>query len=90
MIFFKCMAALFNPVHRRGEGIKWGLVTYTVIMFSFVTVITAMNLGILSTSYIDNCEFPGVEGLLSPGPLGYQGSISPSVLNIVPNVMFVL
>jgi hypothetical protein len=66
VLFFQCMAALFNPANRRREGIKWGLVSYTVVMFSFVTVFTAMNLNIQSISYIDNREFPGVEGVLPP------------------------
>ena len=43
VLFFQCMAALFDRVHRRREGIKWGLVSYTVLMFSFVTVFTVMN-----------------------------------------------
>ena len=58
MLFFKCMIALFSPVYRRGEGIKWGLASYTVIMFSLVTVFTATTLHVLSISYIDNRNFP--------------------------------
>ena len=90
LLFFKCMAALFNPVHRKGEGVKWELVSYTVIMFSFVTVLTAADLEILSISYIDNREFPGIEGVIPPGPLGYEWLISPDALGIVPHVMFIL
>ena len=90
VLFFKCMTTLFDPVHRRGAGIKWGLVSYTSIMFSFVTVLTATDLDILSVSYIDDREFPGVEGLIPPGPLGYQWLIDPGPLSIAPNVMFVL
>ena len=69
MLFFRCMAALFDPCHHRGEPIKWGLVSYTVIMFSLVTMQTAVNLDILAISYIDNCKFPGVEDTLPPGPV---------------------
>ena len=90
VLFFHCMAALFNPINRRREGIKWSLVSYTAVMFSFVTIFTAMNLNIQSISYIDNREFPGVDGVLPPGPLGYQWSIYSNVLTIVPNLMFVL
>ena len=89
-LFFQCMAALLNSDHRRGKPIKWGLVTYTVVMLSVATVQTAMNLNILSISYIDNRAFPGIEGVLSPGPWGYQLFISPEVLSIIPNVMFTL
>ena len=84
------MAALFNPVYRRGEGVRWGLVSYTAVMFSFVTVLTAMNLDVLSISYIDNREFPGAEDLSPPGPLGHGWLINPSALSIVPHVMLAL
>ena len=70
ILFFQCMAALFSPVHRKGEHIKWGLVSYTTVMFLLVTVFTAPNLKILSISYIDNRRFPGVQGVLPPGVYG--------------------
>ena len=68
------MAALFSPIHRRGQRIKWGLVSYTAIMFSLVTVQTGISFDISSVFYVDNRELPGVEGVAPPGPLGYQGS----------------
>ena len=86
-VFFQCMAALFDPVHRRGERTKWGLVSYTMVMFSFVTVFTATNLDIQSISYIDNREFPGVEGV---GPFRYEWFISAEILTTVSNVVFPL
>ena len=90
VVFFQCMAALFSPVHRGGERIKWGLVSYTAVMFSLATVFTAMNLDIQSNSYINNREFPGAEGVVPPGPFGYQWFISTEVLSIVPNIIFTL
>ena len=83
------MAALFDPIHRRGEGIKWGLVSYTVVMFSLATVQTALNLDIQSISYIDNRAFSG-EGVIEPGPLGYQVTIITDALDIVPTAVLVL
>jgi len=65
VLFFKCMTALFNPIHHRGEGIKWGLASYTVIMFLLVTIYTGTTLHKLSVSYIDNRNFPD-------GPYGYH------------------
>ena len=85
-VFFKCMVALFNPAYRRGEPIRWGLVSYTVVMFSLVTVGTAMRLGVQSISYIDNREFRGTV----PGPIGYQGLIVPDAINVIQNVIFAL
>ena len=90
VLFFQCMTALFNPVHRRGERIKWGLVCYTATMFSLTTVFTTSILDLQSISYIDNREFPGVDTTLPPGPLGYQWFLYSDVLTIVPNLMFLL
>ena len=90
VLFFQCMAALFDSANRRGEGIKWGLVSYTMAMFSFATVLTGMQLNIRSISYIDNREFPGVEGVLPPGPLGYQSFIWSGTLTLIPSLMFAL
>jgi len=58
-------------------------------MFAFVTVLIGMGLHIESISFIDNREFPG-DGVLPPGPLGYQGSIRQTALTIIPNLMFFL
>ena len=52
MLFLKCIAALFNHDHQRGEPIKWGLASYTVVMFLLVTIGTTIRLGIQSISYI--------------------------------------
>ena len=90
VLFFQCMDTLFNPVNPRREGIRWGLVSYTVAMFTFVTVLAGMALHIESISYIDNREFPGLEGVLPPGPLGYVNSIRQTALSIIPNLMFFL
>ena len=90
MVAFKCMAMLFHPAYHRGEGIKWGLVCYTATIFSLLTVHNGINLNIRSISYIDNRNFPGINGITPPGPFGYQWSIAPSALNITPNVMFAL
>jgi len=90
VLFFQCMAGLLNSLHRRMEGIKWGIISYTLALFSFVTVYTAMNLNIESVSYIDNRDFPGVKGMLPPGPLGYRSFIYSDALSITPNVMFFL
>jgi len=81
------MVALANSVHRREEGIKWWLIFYTMVMFSFVTVYTAVNLHNLSMSFIDNRDptFPG-----SSGPLSYQYNIPYMPLGLLPNVMFSL
>jgi len=91
VLFLKCVAALFSPVYRRpGEGIKWGYVSYTVVMFSLATVVTAMNLHTQAISYIDNRNFPGVEGGLPPGPYGYLQSIYFKVTKVIPDVAFLL
>jgi len=89
VLFFKCMAALFNPIYRRGEGIKWGLVSYTVIMFSLATVHLTTDLHALSISYIDNRDFAGsFEGEELYGPYAYQEAINYKAIAIIPGVAF--
>ena len=88
VLFFQCMAALLNPTNRRGEDIRWGVVFYTALMFSFATILTAVNLDIQSISFIDNREF--TDGGRPLGPVGYQESIRPTPLGLIPNVMFLL
>ena len=90
VLSFRCMAALLDPVHRRGEPIKWGLVSYTIIMLSLVTVEIAVILDGQSTSYVDNRNFSGNGGLMPPGPIGYQVLIYREAVTIVPWVMFLL
>jgi len=84
------MTALLNPVYRRGDGIKWGLVSYTVVMFSLATVITAVNLHLESIARIDNRNFPAAEGMGLPGPIGYLDSIYLKAINVVPNIAYVV
>ena len=83
IVFFKSMAALFDPDHRRGETVKWGIVSYTVAMFSLVTVGTAAQFGVQSISYIDNREYRG-------GPLGYQLVIYSEAIDVIQNITFSL
>ena len=85
VLFFQCIATLFKPVH---DGrVKWGLISYTAVMFLFVTVYMAMNLNLQSISFIDNREFfGGIYG--TPGPIGYQSYVQTDVSGIVANVMF--
>ena len=89
-MFFQCITALFNPANRRRESIKWGLVIYTVLMFLFVTIRSAMALNLVSISFIDNREFPGVGDQLPPGPIGYTLLACPKATSIVLGLMFLL
>ena len=84
------MGALLDPINRTRGGIAWGLVAHTAVMFSFVTIATAMGLNLLSISRIENRDFPGVSGVLPPGPFGYKYLIYDKALSIVPNLMFQL
>ena len=92
-LFFRCMAALLKPLHLRGDAVKWGLVFYTVVMFSFATVFAATNLTVQSNSYIDNRGFgviyqngPRVPYLY--GPFMYQSTNCPTVFRFIPGLMF--
>ena len=90
VLFFKCMTGLFNPIYRRGKGVKWGLVVFTMVMFSLVTVHTTMDLNLLSISFIDNRDFPGVKGVLYPGLVGYREVVYFKAINVIPNATFPL
>ena len=83
MVFFRCMAAFFRSAYRREEGIKWGLVSYTVAMFSFVTVYTAINLRIQSNSFTNGGDF-------CDEAIVYQYMSRPTAFGLIPNVMFSL
>lgn len=89
-LFFKCITSLINPVHRRGERIKWGLAFYIIAMFSIVTVFTAANLALQSISYIDNREYSGVNGMSLSGPCGYRKFIYSGAGGIILHLMFLL
>ena len=65
------MGALLYPVHPTTKGTRWGLVAHAAAMFSFLTIGCAINRDILSTSYIDDREFPDAEGRFFDGPFGY-------------------
>ena len=86
------MAALLNPIYLRGDGVKWGFVSYTMAMFSFATVFTVMNLIVQSNSYIDNREFGGLYNSGPPpyvyGPFAYQYTNCPTVFGVIPGLMF--
>ena len=88
VLFFQCIVALLNPIDPRA-GIKWPFVVYTVAMFSFATVFTAINLDFQSISYVDNREFnAGAGGELPPGPIGYSFLVYSEAISTVANVMF--
>ena len=83
------MNTLLNPVDPTKGGIKWGVVAHTVAMFTSATVYTALNLDLQSVSSIDNRGFPG-DGVLFPGPLGYQFFVNSKPITIVPDFLIFL
>ena len=89
VLFFNCMTALFTPANRKRDGIKWGLVSYTVAMFSFVTVHMGIGLHALFTSFIDNHEFTDSNGTLV-GPYGYRLSNHLTVPGTILDLMYIL
>lgn len=87
VLFFRCMGALFDRTRRNAKRV---LVAHTTAIFSIVTVYTAINLDMQSISCIDSRGFPGVNGELPPGPVGYQYFIYAKAINVVATVMFLL
>ena len=68
------MAVLLDPVHRRGEGIRWGLVSHTVVLSSFVTIFTVMNLNDRLVEYMRLDPFLSKD-------IGFE--VPPSVLTLI-------
>ena len=60
-----------------------------MVLFSFVTVQTALALYVESICYIDNREFPGTKGVL-PGPLGCGELLNHNAVSITSLVMYFL
>ena len=90
VLFFQCMNAMLDPSTRKRGGIKWGLVYYTMVMFSCATVAIGMAQNLVSIAAIDNREFPGIKGVLYPGPVGYQMLIDSKPLVFAPNLVSLL
>ena len=58
-------------------------------LFSFSTIPTAIELNYLPIVYIDGRDFPGNDEL-SPGPLGYRGTLNSQAATTVFDAMFPL
>jgi hypothetical protein len=89
VLFFRCIGALLGPTNRMKRGAKSLLLAHSTILFLFTTVGHAIDRDIISTSFIDNREFGGNEGL-PPGPVGYQVLASSAVAPALGQVLFPL
>lgn len=90
VLFFRCIGALLNPVNHRRKAVKWGLVFYTAVMFMLATIYSTLGIVSQRISYIENREFPGINGALPPGPFGYDLLTYSDVINIAPYILFLL
>ena len=63
--------------------VKWGFLIHTVLIFSFTTVSCAIEGIGRSNAYTDNREYPGVDNVFSPGPIGYLDVISASTVGTI-------
>jgi hypothetical protein len=81
------MCALLGPAKHTTGSLRWLLVAHTGVVFVFVTVFTAINLEILSTSYIDNRGFPNDS---YPGPLRYLYLAFSETAGIVSTLTFLM
>ena len=84
------MTALFNPANQRGRAVKWGLVVQTAVMFMLATSFSALGINSQGIYYIDDREFPGVNGVLPPGPFGYFMFAYTDAVNVTPDILFLL
>ena len=87
---FPIRGRVVRPARRRGERIKRGIVPYTALMFSIVTIFYALSVNIQSLSFIDNRGFPGVEGMPFVGPVGYRSFLESKAPGLAINLMWCL
>ena len=78
-----------QPRLSQWDGTKWGLISYTMAMFSFATAYTAIKLHTLSTSSVGNRGFADPNGTLV-GPHGYQSVIRLTELGVIANLVYLL
>ena len=83
------MVALLSSGDRAKRDVRWGLVAYTMALFSFLTIALGIDLYLDRTLFIDNREFPGND-ISPPGPLGYSDSITYDVINLVYFILYPL
>lgn len=84
------MSALLDPSNRRTTTAKWGLVIHTAVMFIVVMICSALAMDQQRISYIDKREFPGVDSVLPPGPLGYHLTLRSDAISFTPYLLFFL
>ena len=90
VLFLRCIRLLLDPVNHTRGGIRWPYVAYSTTMFLFVTIYTAVTIHLQSTSFINNRNFPGVDGSSLSGPVGYQIFIYPKPIRVVLDFIFLL
>lgn len=88
-LFFQSMCALLSPVKPIKSGVKWALIVHTVLMFSLLTVPYAIDPNYLSIGYIDNREYPDLNGYFHE-PLGYHLIDTAKTTTTILDVMFPL
>ena len=81
ILFFHSINALLGPADRTLRG--GGLVLHIAIVFSRVTLFTAITFDGQSVSYIDHREFPG-DGDVSAGPSDSLSAPIYSVTSLTP------
>ena len=69
---------------------KWVLVAHTGAMFTFQTMIIAIEFHFQSISYIDNRGSPAIDGTSYAGPLAYMYLNGNNRINTVPSTAFLL
>ena len=89
-LFFECMTALLNPDNRMRRAVKWGFLIHTVVIFLSITISCAIEGTRRSNAYIDNREYPGVDNVFYPGPLGYRDFTGTGTVETIEYLAFPL
>ena len=84
------MGTFFDSVSRGMRAVKWGLVVHTAVVFILVTISGGIYINYQLISYIGERGFPGADGVVPPGPLGYGFLTNYDGIEFVPALLFLL
>ena len=88
-LFCQCIIVLLGHINPIKGGMKWALLTHTLVMFVFLTLPVGITLSGYGISYIEGRRFLGY-GEYPPGPLGYGDILNTKAVITVFSIMFPL
>ncbi|KIJ63973.1 hypothetical protein HYDPIDRAFT_154930 [Hydnomerulius pinastri MD-312] len=82
VLFVQCMVAFLKRTDVSSPN-RWGLMTYTLLMFSCSTIFVALDSTLFRNAFVDYRNYPG-------GPIGYSVATYDAPMSITANAFFML